>query len=262
MKYLNREWLLEEYLVKKKSQQQIATEQNVHVSTIELNCKKFGIKGRKRKYQLNEGIINDSNPFMWYFLGLFCTDGWWTKNAKTTNIHVHLSSGNPLPLIEEIKAQFGYEGPLYITKRGVRLTITSQILGDWLLGKGVLVKEKTYKISIAKVKFPSKKAVNLFFRGVVDGDGNIKFTCKDSPTLNAVRVLSASKVFIEELCTLLSTYYSIKTKCLVTSKGYFYFSISKAEKALEFLSEIYSKDYPKLRLYSKYCLYRILKMMI
>lgn len=257
--YQNKEWLEQEYITKKKSHRMIALEEIVNTTTIENWCKKYNIKGRVRKYEINEDKIDDSNLFMWYFLGLFMADGWSSKNNKTANISISLvSGGNPKELLNEILKEFEYSGVIYEYSKCKGFTITNKKLGEWLAGKGAIIESKTFNCNLLQT--PNENQFRLFLRGLFDGDGNIKFKCIDKPTLSGVRILTASKSLADTLNILLEQYIG-KPKIIINK--YYTLGYYDIPTAFKFLNFIYGDSlYPKLKLYSKYTLYRILKMMI
>jgi DNA-binding transcriptional regulator WhiA len=257
-----KEILIDLYFNQSLTQREIAEKYNLHTATIEKYFKHYNLKGRTRKYTLDESKISDSEPNMWYFLGLFCADGWMSKNSKTYNINISLTTKGGKQLIEDIKEFFKYSGPLYHYKKATRLTLTSQKLGEYILSKNIPIKDKTFGLDISKIPFKTESEFKHFLRGYYDGDGSLKISQNNSNGIivpASVRILGANKETIYFIKNKLSEYLPY-TGQINEVKTYFQFELYGIDKIIMFFEWLYSEKGLKLR--GKYYLYRICKMMI
>lgn len=129
----------------------------------------------KRKYLLNESFFETINsPQTAYILGLWYTDGY---NCETKN-YINISMCD-LEILEKVKKELDYSGPIYQQKRGKTnkkipycLWLSSKKLSQDLAKLGC-VQRKSYHL-----RFPTNISNDLmphFIRGLLDGDGCIYY---------------------------------------------------------------------------------------
>ena len=122
--------------------------------------------GRKRKYTLNENYFNDiDSKDKAYILGFIYADGSVYNNYLNIGIHKR-----DVSVLNFIKKEMRYNGPLYINGEYVKLTISSKKIVNSLKELGI-IRNKTY---VSK-KLPqiTTHLLPSFLLGFFDGDGSI-----------------------------------------------------------------------------------------
>lgn len=123
--------------------------------------------GRKRKYNLNENYFNEiDTKNKAYILGFIYADGNVSRNYLTITI-----SPSDVEILEFIKNEISYNGPLRTTKHGyISLAISSnKIVND--LKKNGVIENKTYLSK--SLPIIDEKYLWNFIMGYFDGDGSI-----------------------------------------------------------------------------------------
>ena len=124
--------------------------------------------GRKRKYTLNEDYFNVINtPMKAYLIGFIYADGGIYNNYLTIGIHKR-----DVKVLDKIKDELGYGGPLYYDKTNtyVKLTISSSKIVKDLFTLGVIPNKTYISKDIPKIK---DEYFHHFLLGFFDGDGSI-----------------------------------------------------------------------------------------
>lgn len=164
--------ILNLYLQRKK-QKEICELTKCSRGHLDALVKKFKLtRFRDRKlYCCNDAFLTLNNPKIWYFLGLFASDG---NMYRTNNIERVQFTMKDRDAVESIVDILGYTGPIQECIKNNRLyyqvmisypplnTLIKKVFGD--------VYRKTDSI-----KFPSihkKHDLQLFLRGYIDGDGS------------------------------------------------------------------------------------------
>ena len=122
--------------------------------------------GRLRIYTLNEKYfanLDTSNKN--YILGFIYADGSVFKNYLSITVQI-----GDIDVLEFIKKELSYSGPIYNKKTYCTLTISSKKICDDLINLGI-IQNKTY-LSKNLPRY-NTKYLNSFFLGFFDGDGSI-----------------------------------------------------------------------------------------
>jgi len=148
----------------------------------------FIYMGRKRKYTLNENyfdVIDTSNKA--YVLGFIYADGSVYKNYLSIVINIR-----DVTILEFIKRELSYNGPLYFKGDYVKLNICSKKLTEQLKHLGILENKTYVSDRLPNVDYHLKPNLLL---GFFDGDGSIyKSGDKDySYTINFTNNLKVLK---------------------------------------------------------------------
>lgn len=261
---ITKEILEELYYTKQLTQADIAKKLNISLGKVEYACKKFKIKGRQTKYKFDNSKLSEEYLEMWYFLGIFAADGWMSKNSKSYNIHLNLSTKGGEELIENIAKFFNYNGKIYYYKgKGARLTITSTKFGEWLKNHNMPLKDKTNTLDITSLDFKNEENFRNFMRGFFDGDGCLSILQLKNGIFKPryIRILTASEIFIKTIIEKTNFYLGDIVK-YNNPRGYHQFEIQRNDDIINFLDWIYKDKKQKLKLRGKYYLYKIIKMMI
>lgn len=261
---LTKENLEKLYFQDKLTQREIAEKLNSSRGKVEYAFKKYEIVGRQTKYSFDKSKLSEDYLEMWYFLGIFTADGWISKNSKSYNVHLNLSSKGGEKLIEDIAKFFNYNGRIYYYKgKGARLTITSTKFGKWLLNHGIPKKNKTFDMNLSDLDFKNEKNFRNFMRGFFDGDGclEIKQLSNGLFVPKRIRILTANEMLINTFIDNTNEYLG-KIARYDNPRGYHQFVISRQEDVFKFLDWIYKDEDQPLKLIGKYNLYKIIKAMI
>lgn len=163
--------ILDLYL-ERKTQKYICKELECKRGNIDHLVKKFNLtRFRDRKlYYCNDAALSINNPKIWYFLGLFASDGNMYITENIERVQFTMKDKDALDTVVDI---LGYSGPIksYIknNKYYYQIMISYPPLNAFIKSIFGEVHRKTNDI-----KFPSihsKKHLQLFLRGYFDGDG-------------------------------------------------------------------------------------------
>jgi hypothetical protein len=177
--------------------------------------------GRKRIYSLNENYFNEMNTINKnYILGFIYADGSIYKNYLSITVQIC-----DISVLEFIKKELNYNGPIYVKPTYCTLTISSKKLINNLISLGI-IQNKTYEsktLPLFDVKyFPQ------FLLGFFDGDGSIYKSSKINLYEYTVNFTSNSSI-LSEIKTSLKEYlisssnirkrYSNEISCMLDIKG-------------------------------------------
>lgn len=191
-----KDYLIEEYLIKRKSAREIAKENNCGRGKVEYWLSKYGIKKGRFKDVLNEDKIDLTNPIFNYYCGLVATDGY--TDRKNTRIVIRLRNKGAKELLTHLKKYFEFTGSVGLYKeRDYDLTMSSEKLLEVIDSLGIGEKKQYVKFP---QEFHNEDCERMFLRGVLDGDGNIH-TIVSKYTGNVVggefRIVHCSLDFVE-----------------------------------------------------------------
>lgn len=205
--YKSYQYLYNQWVVLKKSQSQIAKENNVSTSTIEYWIKKnklIHIRS-KSKYEHSSYKYNLFNPVFCHFLGFISADGYIRPELNRVEITIMEKDKSILELYNNY-FQLNYNIKTYSiknkTSKKVVLHITSKQLITILTSLGINIKQKTFNLKFPTL--PSLESYRYFIRGVIDGDGNIR--------KRGFRIVTASKIFMEGLVNFINQNFSTNYK--------------------------------------------------
>lgn len=261
-KWKDKEYLLNEFVKKRRTAKEIAEELNVNDSSIEYYLGKFNLYGirNRLKHTVDVSKFKVEDPIFNYYCGLIATDGY--VDLKNNRVSIRLKNSGAYELLSNIKSYFNYTGEIKLYRESYDLTITSPELIKALRLLNIDGDKKTYKLKFP-TKFYSDLCAQMYCRGVLDGDGNIKVqTSRYTGKIvgGQFRLVTASEDFVQELITFLNFRfnfnYSVSTARV---KGVNYPKIEmKVQDSKEFYNWIYSDflDYKLQDKYDKYLLVR------
>ena len=157
-----------------------------------------------QQYKRNSEYFENWSYNMAYILGLLATDG--TNSSLTNIVKITLQEGDS-HLLEEIKEELEYEGPIYhstshSSKYKKDYPIATFQIRDKKISEDVynlgIVDNKTFVLQ--DFSFIPTKFQKAFILGIIDGDGGIDRICGDrckNSVQIRVRFCSAAKTFIE-----------------------------------------------------------------
>lgn len=239
--YKDKNYLKIRFIDERKSVHLIAKECNVSKSTIEKYLKKYSLKRGNIKNTINNESIDVTSPIFNYYLGLISTDGYLDKKVPRVSIRCkNLGCGK---VFNNLKDYFNFTGEVRTYNESYDLTITSKHLINTLNEVGISSLGKIHN------KFPTnfynEDCARMYFRGLLDGDGNIKLQ-------KVFRITLSNKNFLESMSNYLNKNLSTDT-VVKSDRKYWKIEMSKRDSKL-FLDWVY-RGYEQFRFLDKYYRY-------
>lgn len=251
-----KEYLHKEYTINRKSQNQIAIDQNLPLDVIEYLIKRVNLvySRTKIKYIFNEDKIDETNPIFMYYVGLIASDGY--IDIKNNRVNLRLKDHNPREVLSLLIDYFEYTGILFSYNSSIELRLCSIKLIEKLEKLGIPNKNKTFELNIP-LTFYNEDCFRMYLRGIHDGDGNVDRSFKKEQGIwygGAWRLLTGSHLFIENLCIVLNKKFDFNLTKKISSRknNKVYPQIyTKKTEGIKILSWLYT-GYSKYKLEDKY----------
>lgn len=240
-KHQDKDYLYKEFIVNHRMVKDIAQECGVSIGSIEQYLKRYGIKRGNIKYRLNEAKLDTTNPIFMYYCGLISTDGYMDKAVN----RVSLRCGNLGcdRVFEKIKEYLEWEGSITKYRKCYDITPTSSKLKEVLISVGVSPLGKIYN-EFPK-EFYSQDCARMFFRGLLDGDGNIR-------EKGVFRITISNKEYLEKFSEYVNSTLGTSTEVKPDRK---YWKIEmRQHDSKVFLDWVY-KGFEDFRFQDKYSVY-------
>lgn len=239
--YKDKKYLKRRFIDERKPVKFIAQECNVSVSTIEQYLKRYNLKRGNIKYIINNDKVDFTSPVFNYFLGLIATDGYMDKRVPRVSLRCKNLGCDKV--FNNLKDYFEFTGEIKLYRECYDLSITSKYLMKALRVAGISPLGKVYN------KFPEsfydEDCARMYFRGLLDGDGNIKLT-------KIFRITITNKDFLLSMSEYLNN--TIGTNTVVKpDRKYWKIEMVKRDSKL-FLDWVY-KGYEQFRFLDKYYRY-------
>lgn len=178
----------------KLSEREMARRLNVGKTTSNRWCREMGLVIEKNT--VNEHFFREWNSNMAYILGFAYADGninW--KPEKSYRCFTITSSEKDKNHLENIRSQIkSTKNLLYAEKtKSYRLIVNSTTLCEDLMKIGLTPKKSL------TVKFPKipQRFLKDFIRGVIDGDGTVRYVQREKSPYFEVLIFSGSREFLE-----------------------------------------------------------------
>lgn len=182
----------------------------------------------RNNYSIDESVLSENNPLIWYFIGWFVSDGNLHKtNSGSEIVQFTLKDKEPLYILKDI---LKYSGEVKIYDRKVKLKndlgekitqiseyyflgITNKSLVAFLDKILNVLYNKTFTIEFPNL--PNEDCLKMFIRGFWDGDGC--FIHNVANKVNYAAAHCASLLFCEQFKKVLDAYnidvYILNTDC-------------------------------------------------
>lgn len=252
-----KEFLKQEYVDKRKSQNVIAKEQDLPLHIIEYLMKMCNLTHSRSKYLYvcNEDKFDLDNPIFWYYTGLIATDGY--INSKNNIVALKIRNEDAYRMLSKLISYFEYNGRLFKYGKDYEFRINSPKLISILNSVGIPDKNKTFKLLFPN-SFPSDDCKRMYFRGIHDGDGNIHRSQSKKTEGKwlggAWRILTGSFEFLEGLAieynSVFNTSYIVTISSRKNDKIYPEFRTGDKD-GKRFIEWLY-KDFDEYKLIDKY----------
>lgn len=169
----NVEYLKHEYLDRRRSISDLAKEFGISDKLMYYYLKKYEltVKGSTTNSVVNESKFDWKKPVFCYYAGLVITDGF--LDFKNNRVSVRVNNRGSKRVLRSLRWYFQSSTPVRVYSNNNDLTIHSKRLFEVLAKAGI--KDKKDVRTFDKDFILSLPEINkcLFFRGMLDGDGNI-----------------------------------------------------------------------------------------
>lgn len=233
------EWQIIDLYLQRVSRKEISNKLSINTGKINTTVYKYGLtRFRSRnKYTININNLNVNNSQIWYFLGLFASDGnIYKTNQGSEVIQFTLRDKKPL---EDIINILGYTGSIKeYNKPRIGLVYYLAITNKELVTFINTIFGNAYQ-KTKNLKFPiinNNIQLEFFLRGYFDGDGCYTFSDKTKQFFN-IECYCDSLDFLNTLSNITKKYIKIIPK--VYNKR---FRIFSRKDVYLFLNFIYQND--------------------
>ncbi len=221
----------------KLSNRQIAQELRVGSTTINRWCQELGLFIEKNS--VNEEFFKVWTSDMAYILGFVFADGNinWNPLKSYRSLTITASEKDKKHLERMRLLMESTKELLYSSKtNSYRLIINNKAICKDLMGFGLTPRKSL------SVKFPNipRKYLRHFLRGVIDGDGNIRYVQREKSPYFEITISSGSKVFLEKMAEEIYS-IGIKGKVRKVSSNVYILQYS-CKRGLQLAKFIYNKD--------------------
>lgn len=242
--YKNKEYLYKAFIEDRLTVEVIAENCKVSKSTIEKWLRKFGLRRGNQIHTVNnDKINNEMSPIFSYFADLVATDGHFSKSG--TRVALRLRNRGSYEVLTLIKDYIEYTGDVYVYNDcDNELSVSDKEFRYQLLNYGMSEEGKMYNNFPFIIRFlpNSEDHTRMFYRGVVDGDGNVQQN-------GIFRISMSNKKFMEGFSKSINSVLNLDTK-VVPDRKYWKIEMTKHQSKV-FLDSVY-EGYPEYRLPDKY----------
>ena len=191
------------------SQREIARRLGIGKTTINRWCKELGLY--YIKYTSNEKFFDKWNENSAYILGYIITDGnvYWKPKKSKWSLTITAAEKDKFHLERMRKLLSSSKPLLYSHKtKSYRLIATNKKLCQNLMKHGVIPRKS---LTVTFPKIP-KNFLRHFIRGVIDGDGSVRYFSRKISPYFEINIYSGSRKFLEGLSK------AIQKECGIFSK--------------------------------------------
>lgn len=218
----------------KLSQREIARRLNIGKTTVNRWAKELGFNHQKNT--VNENFFDELNEESSYLLGYIYADGNinWNSNKSYWALTITASAKDKSHLERLRNLLSSTKSLLYSPKtNSYRLIANSKRLCQKLIDLGITPRKSL------TVNFPDlpKEQIKHFIRGIVDGDGNVRFVNRERSPYFEITIASGSELFCKGLITAVKDNTGINANIRKVNKNTYIiqYSCSRGEKLAEFI---------------------------
>jgi len=218
----------------KLSQREIARRSGIGKTTVNRWAKEIGFKFQK--HTVNENFFDNFNENSSYILGLICSDGNISWNPKRSYRALTITaSEKDKNHLENIRKILSSTRPLLYSRKtkSYRLIVNNKKICQRLIDLGIKPKKSL------SIRFPHipKDQLKHFIRGVIDGDGNIRYVKRKRSPYFEITLASGSKLFCEDLIKSIRENCEIDANTRKIGKNTYMvqYSCSRGEKLANFI---------------------------
>lgn len=215
----------------KMSQRKIAKKLGIGKTTINRWCIN-DLNFKPKKYSVDEFFFDKLGESSSYILGFVFADGNVSWNPKKSYWALTITSSiKDKCHLENIRRIMGITKPLSYSKdkKSCRINISNKLLCKKLIKYGVIPNKSLI------VKFPRfipPEHIKHFIRGIIDGDGNVRYVNRKRSPYFEITISSGSKCFIKKLSRVLFDNLGVlaKPRLAHTNTYVLQYSCSKGKK--------------------------------
>lgn len=193
---MDKDYLFENYIVKNRTEKEIAEELGCTEGKIDYWARKYGFNFKRSNPDkvFNLKHIDNTDPIFCYYAGLVAADGY--LDYKNKRISLRVNNVGSYDVLNCLKEYFEYIRPVRIyyntkyNRPNNDLTIPNACIFEELKDVGIFGKKNTRSFSIDWFNNSTDDCKRMFIRGVIDGDGNIH---------NCIRIAMKSQQFMDNL---------------------------------------------------------------
>ena len=216
------------------SEREIARRLRIGKTTINRWSREFGLM--PVKHTVNESFFDELNEKSVYLLGYIYADGniaWDTKKGYYSMTIT--AAEKDKEHLEKLRCLMLSTKPLlYSAKtKSYRLIVNSKKLCQKLISLGVIPKKSLI------VQFPTipNNQIKHFVRGIIDGDGNVRYVNRKRSPYFEITIASGSKAFCEGLIRAVKEHTGILANARKINENLYIiqYSCARGEKLAEFI---------------------------
>ena len=219
------------------SEREIARRLGIGKTTINRWSRELGLE--PVKHTVNESFFDDLNEKSAYLLGYIYADGNINYNLDKCYWALTITaSAKDKAHLEKLRVTLSSTKPLLFSAKtnSYRLIANSKKLCQSLIGLGVVPRKSLI------VQFPSlpNNLLRHFIRGVIDGDGNVRYVNRKGSPYFEITIASGSKLFCDGLIKAIKENTGISANVRKINENLYIiqYSCSRGEKLANF---VYSK---------------------
>jgi len=225
----------------------------LHIGKTTVNRWRKDIGLEIKKNTVNENFFNQWNPEMSYILGYLFADGNINWNPKKSYRALTITaSKKDRDHLERIRQMIESTKELLYSKNteSFRLIVNNTNICKTLMKIG-LTPRKSLVVEFPKLP---KQLLRHFIRGVIDGDGNVRFVDRERSPYFEITISSGSKKFLDEMAEKISESIRINGKVRKCGKNVFVLQYS-CQRGLKLANWIYRNE--NLHMNRKFQQYKI-----
>jgi hypothetical protein len=233
------------------SQREIARRLNIGKTTVNRWANELGFK--HKKHTVNDQFFDKFNEYSTYTLGLIYADGniAWnpSKGYQALTITAAAKDKNHL---ENIRKLLSSTKPLLFSEKtnSYRLIANSKKLCLKLMKLGVTPKKT---LTLKFPQFIPQEQMPHFIRGVIDGDGTVRFVERDRSSYFEITISSGSKQFCQSFVKTINDYVGVNSNIRKIGENTYILQYSCA-RGMKLADFIYSQS--NIFLKRKYLAYK------
>src|SRR3989344_8780461 len=216
------------------SEREIARRLGIGKTTINRWSRELGLE--PVKHTVNESFFDDLNEKSAYLLGYIYADGNINWNPEKGYYSMTITAAEKdKEHLEKVRSLISSTKPLlYSAKtKSYRLIVNSKKLCQKLISLGVIPRKSL------TVQFPNipNSQIKHFIRGVIDGDGNVRYVNRKRSPYFEITIASGSKAFCEDLIKAVKENTGIPAYARRINENLYIiqYSCSRGEKLAEFI---------------------------
>lgn len=218
----------------KLSERKMAKKLNIGKTTVNKWVRELGLK--HQKHTVNENFFNQLNEKSSYLLGYILADGNinWNTDKSYCALTITASAKDVIHL-ERLRETISSTKPLVYSPKtnSYRLIVNSKKLCQKLMSLGITPRKSL------TVRFPDlpKAQIKHFIRGVIDGDGNVRFVNRKRSPYFEITIASGSKLFCKGLIEAIKNIIGINANIRQANKNVYVvqYSCSRGKKLAKFI---------------------------